>query len=140
MMEESTVTLVSSDSESFVVKRSVAEKFKVLGPMLEDNAETVPLPQVHSKQLSEILEFANKDPPVEISDFVELTTDQDLMALIGAVNYLNYPVLLEGCLKEVVSRVRSMTTKELRTYLGVVNDFTPQEETELALENEWDFE
>jgi S-phase kinase-associated protein 1 len=60
-----------------------------------------------------------------------------LAQLISVTNFLNYKHLLQSCAKYFASLIRGKSVEEMREILGVVNDFTPEEEERIKQENEW---
>ena len=57
--------------------------------------------------------------------------------LISVANYLNYKHLLKSCGKYIASLIRGKSVEEMRQILGIVNDFTEEEEERIKQENEW---
>ena len=63
-----------------------------------------------------------------------------LFELILAANYLNIKPLLDLCCLTVANMIKGKTPEEIRKTFNIVNDFTPEEEEEVRLENQWAFE
>jgi len=153
------VQLTSSDSESFVVDKDVAERSILIKNMLEDVGESdspIPLPNVTSKVLKKVIEWCeyHRNDPVVIQDesdenrkkstdisewdqkFMEV--DQEMLfEIILAANYLDIKPLLDVGCKTVANIIKGKTPEEIRKTFNIVNDFTPEEEAQLRKENEW---
>lgn len=70
------------------------------------------------------------------SEFVNL--DQEILfELILAANYLDIKSLLELSCAKVASSIKSRSIPEIRKYLNIENDFTPEEEAQIMEENKW---
>lgn len=145
------VTLVSSDSQDYTVTEEVAFMSETVKNTLEETGgedTKVPLPNVHSKILSKVLEYCNfhvdaskkntDDKPAKTEEEVK-TWDSDfvkvdqatLFELILAANYLNIKSLLDlGCLT-VANMIKGKTPEEIRKTFNIPNDFTPEEEEEV---------
>lgn len=71
------------------------------------------------------------------SNFIT-TLDRDaLYNLILAANYLDIKPLLDLCCAQIASFIKNKTPEEIRVNLGIVNDFTPEEEAQVRQENSW---
>jgi S-phase kinase-associated protein 1 len=58
--------------------------------------------------------------------------------LISSVIFLDIEDLKMACLKKLATIIdKTNSIEELRTFLGVENDFTPEEEEQIRKENEW---
>jgi len=118
----------------------------------------VPLPNVHSRTLSKVLEYTQKhaaansvaengndddkhDKELEEWDKNFIAVDQAVLyELILAANYLYIKGLLDLCCKTVADIIKGKTPQEIREYFHIENDFTPEEEEEVRRENQWAFE
>ena len=97
--------------------------------------------------MEKVIEFCTHalgNPPPEIekplrsNNFAEVTTpwyaeyvnlDQEILfELILAANFLNIKSLLELCCAKVASSIKGRSIPEIRKYLNIENDFTPEEE------------
>ena len=57
--------------------------------------------------------------------------------MILAANYLDIKSLLELSCAKVASSIKSRSIPEIRKYLNIENDFTPEEEAQIMEENKW---
>ncbi|XP_071691428.1 SKP1-like protein 1B [Rutidosis leptorrhynchoides] len=146
--------LKSSDGETFEVEEAVALQSQTIKHMIEDNcADTIiPIPNVTSKILSMVIQYckihaespkndkkSEDDLKTFDADFVQV--DQDtLFDLILAANYLDIKSLLHLTCQGVADLVKGKTTEEIRKLFNIKNDFTPEEEEEVRLENAWAFD
>ncbi|KAJ9550284.1 hypothetical protein OSB04_014329 [Centaurea solstitialis] len=63
-----------------------------------------------------------------------------LFDLILAANHLNIKSLLDLSSQTLADMVRRKTPEEIRKMFNIKNDFTPEEEDEVRMENAWAFE
>jgi S-phase kinase-associated protein 1 len=155
----STITIISSDGESFKVERQVAERSVLIKNMLSDLGTDeeefeVPVPNVRGSVLQKVLEWAEhhkdtafpddedddsrKSAPVEEWDREFLRVDQEMLyEIILAANYLNMRPLLDAGCKVVAEMIRGKSPEEIRRTFNIVNDFSPEEEAAIKRENEW---
>ena len=68
--------------------------------------------------------------------FLDMERDK-LLELLRAADYMDMRGLLLLCSAKIAHEVRGMSTEEMREYLGVENDFTPEEEAEMKKELSW---
>jgi S-phase kinase-associated protein 1 len=71
------------------------------------------------------------------ADFIERTNNDILFKLTLAANYLDIKPLLDLCCARIASFIKGKTPEEIRTNLGIVVDFTPEEEAQVRAENSW---
>ena len=71
--------------------------------------------------------------------FVDVDMDT-LYDLIMAANYLNISGLLDMMCQTVADMIKGKTPEEIRRKFNIKNDFTPEEEEEVRMENTWAFE
>ncbi|KAL3896989.1 MAG: hypothetical protein SGCHY_003718 [Lobulomycetales sp.] len=158
-----TVTLQSSDGETFKVDQKTADRSVLLKNMLEDvgdSDEPIPLPNVVGKVLAKVVEYCEyhkDDEPALVDDdkdafdnsrnrsddisewdgnFIKVESEE-LFEIILAANYLDIKPLLDlGC-KTVANMIRGKTPEQIREMFNIENDFTPEEEEQIRRENEW---
>lgn len=70
-------------------------------------------------------------------DFMEKLDVAQLVMLLNAANVCDAAYLIDVCCYEMAQRMMGRTPEELRKMLGIVNDFTPEEEEQVRRENEW---
>ncbi|CAN6220498.1 unnamed protein product [Urochloa humidicola] len=128
----------------------------------------IPLPDVNSRTLSMVIEYCNKHTPAsapapapdphpatESSSAEAAAGEEDLkwfdrefvqvdkgtlFSLIMAAHHLRVQGLLDLTCQTVADMIKGQTTEEMRETLGLVNDFTPEEEASSRLEYAfWDF-
>ncbi|KAF8093915.1 hypothetical protein N665_0374s0007 [Sinapis alba] len=63
-----------------------------------------------------------------------------LFDLINAANYLNIKNLFNLTCQTAADMITGKTVDEIRTFLNIENDFTPEEEAEMRAENQWAYE
>eukprot|EP00253_Pinus_taeda_P009152 PITA_09152 len=163
MASESKVTLKSSDDELFDVTEAVAFESQTIKYIIEDTgtANAILLPNVSSKILSKVIEYCKYHVEAHkaeheksrlgiknslksimplcstLSCFVALFSN---VVQMHAANYLNIKNLLDLTFQTVADMIKGKTPEEIRKTFNIKDDFTPQEEEEVRLENEWVFE
>ncbi|XP_043712708.1 SKP1-like protein 1B [Telopea speciosissima] len=154
-MSLKTVTLKSSDGETFDVDKAVALESQTIKHMIEDDCADngIPLPNVTGKILAKVIEYCKKhvetpnpndtnvDEQLKSWDAEFVKVDQaTLFDLILAANYLNIKSLLDLTCQTVADMIKGKTPEEIRKTFNIKNDFTPEEEEEVRRENQWAFE
>ncbi|KAH8269861.1 hypothetical protein KR018_008140, partial [Drosophila ironensis] len=157
------IRLESSDKEIFDTDQEIAKCSETIRTVLEDLGDesdnsVLPLPKVNSMILKKVLLWAthHKDDPqvaeedennesrtddISSWDADFLNVDQGtLFELILAANYLNIQGLLDVTCKTVANMIRGKTPQEIRDTFAIQNDFSPQEEEKVRMENEWYWE
>ncbi|KAK4490633.1 hypothetical protein RD792_001321 [Penstemon davidsonii] len=141
------IVLQSSDKETFELEETVAIQSQTLKHMIEDNCadNTIPLPNVTSKILFKVIEYCKRhaieDDNLKAFDAEFTKMDQStLFHLFLAANYLDIKSLLDLLSQTVADIIKGKSPEEIRTYFGIENDFTPEEEAEIRKENAWAFE
>ena len=144
------VKLVSSDKEPFDVPLSIImeQNLQNIRLIIEDTGmeNPIPLPNVNSKTLAKVLEFAKVAAAGGATEdyvkmfFDELESQEMLFEIILASNYLNYKRLLDASCQRVADMIKGKTPEEIREKFNIVNDFSPTEEEEVKRENQWAFE
>ncbi|OUS44936.1 Skp1 family, dimerization domain-domain-containing protein [Ostreococcus tauri] len=111
----------------------------------------VPLPNVSSKILAKVIEYAKfhvdakkaNEAEAKIKEFNTefVKVDQaTLFEIILAANYLNMKGLLDLTCMTVANMMKGKTPEEIRKTFNIKNDFTPEEEEEVRKENQWAFD
>ncbi|KAK3217629.1 hypothetical protein Dsin_011599 [Dipteronia sinensis] len=115
---------------------------------------TLPMLNVSAEHMSAILDFYRKHlefrkrippPPAEgvkaFNDaFLENKSNEQLKELIMAANFLNTKELLDVLTDATAERIKNKSVEYVRAFLGIENDFTPEEEVKIRAENEWAFD
>ncbi|KAH9261241.1 hypothetical protein BASA81_000945 [Batrachochytrium salamandrivorans] len=152
---------------SIQVAREVACMSTLIKDMLEDDdpesTPEIPLPNVHRRELTVVLEFCHKhcnDPmlkiprPLPSSDLSHVvsewdvefctrnsTTNQDLFDLILAANYLDIPdLLMLGCAK-LTTMIKDKTPEEIKQLFATPDQvYAADDEERIRKENPWIFD
>ncbi|CAN6200872.1 unnamed protein product [Urochloa humidicola] len=164
--EEKTVTLVSSDGARFEVREAAASLSQTVRRMIDGSSVVVPLSNIDARTLSMVIEYCNKhapapapadaDPAAESPsaeaaaageedlkwfDKEFLRVDREtLFSLIKAAHHLKIEGLLDLTCNTVADMIKGMTAEEIGQTFGIQNDFTPEEQEAIRLENPWAFE
>ena len=83
--------------------------------------------------------LAEMQPPLDPWYIQFVSCDQEMLyELILAANFMDIKPLLELCCARLASMIMDAKTPErIREMLGIVNDFTPEEEARVLEENKW---
>jgi len=157
-MEDSNVTILSKEGDSFTITRQQAELSELLKPFIAEGSgdEPVPVPDVSSKVIKYIIQFMENyvaDPMKDIekplkstimkevvqewyAEFVE-GADKDMFELILGANFMDIKPLLELTCAYTASKIKGKSPEEIRKIFDVTNDFTPEEEAQIREENKW---
>ncbi|XP_026429511.1 SKP1-like protein 4 [Papaver somniferum] len=74
-------------------------------------------------------------------EFIDgLESDQVLFDLIFAANYLGIRNLMECTCQVVAGKLREMTPEQVRAYLRIENDYSPEQEAKVRADNAWAFQ
>jgi S-phase kinase-associated protein 1 len=157
------IKIFTSDGVTMHVEKPIALFSKSISNLLDDLGsinEPVPLPNVSSEVYQSIRSFSVlflKNPSsLEISTSIR-TREQDkfeempqwqtkylnelgtemVLQLILASNYLDIKPILDSCCKYIAKMINGKTVVEIRELFNIKNDFTPEEEEQIARENTW---
>ncbi|CAG8641306.1 8822_t:CDS:2 [Ambispora gerdemannii] len=144
------VTLQCSDDKEFKVNIAVASLSSLIKGLIKDlglSNQVIPLHNINERVLEKVLEWCEhhvNDSEEENSDRINewdeyfFKLEQDLMFdVILAANFLEIKPLIDlGC-KTVANMIRGKSCEEIRATFNIINDFTPEEEEQIRLENEW---
>ncbi|KAK3813308.1 MAG: E3 ubiquitin ligase complex SCF subunit sconC, variant [Benniella sp.] len=156
--DDKKVQLQSSDGELFTVSEEVAKRSVLIKNLLDDVGtmeHAIPLHNVNAKVLEKVIEYCKhhcEDPYDEPEDddprkrkhemeewdknFMDVGQEM-IFDLILAANYMDIKPLLDlGC-KTIAGIIRGKDPEEIRQAFGIENDFTPEEQAQIRLENEW---
>ena len=155
---EEKITLITKDGQEFKVSPEIKNMSILLQNMLEDSgddySESIPLGQVPSQYMTPILEYCehykfaktattiqhplqSKDPAEFIQDpwereFIVRFTEEELIDMIQATNYLNIPALFELCCAKVAAEYKGKDFNEIKKKYGLDDvEFTPEDEEEI---------
>jgi len=77
------------------------------------------------------------DIPQWDKDFVNKWDKSTLYEVLQACNFLDLRPLLEICCKTIANMIKGKSVEQVRDILGLVSDYTPEEEEQLKKENAW---
>merc|ERR1711935_119854 len=113
MGSEATITIKTPDNKTYEVSPKVARK-----DTPKDEKEAA----------------ADDEWDVKFSDGLDQGT---LFDVIKAANYLDIQGLLDATCKAVARKIKGKKAEEIRKEFNIENDFTPDEEKAIQLENRW---
>ena len=156
---EKNVILVSQEGEQFTINTNIATMSELVKNMLDDDdteIQEIPLPNVKANALRKVIEFcehnhgdplAQIEKPLKSSDMKEnvsewyakfINLEQEVIfELILAANYMDIKPLLDLSCAKIACMIKGKTPEEIRQTFNIVNDFTPEEESQVREENKW---
>ena len=151
-MDDKKVILKSSDGEEISIGVKSASNSKLLKGILEDYTEesTIPLPEVKSKELKEVIKYLDyiKDHepsviprPLKSSDlkplisewefnFLSSMKNEEVLDLINSANYMDINPLLQLTCARIASEMIDKPVEEVRKDFGIECDMTKEEAAE----------
>ena len=126
----------------------------------DDFSESIPLGQVPSQFMAPIIEYCehykfaktattiqhplqSRDPNEFIEDpwereFICRFSEEELIDMIQATNYLNIPALFELCCAKVAAEYKGKDFNEIKKKYGLDDvEFTPEDEEEILKQYPW---
>ncbi|KAJ2991472.1 hypothetical protein NUW58_g2501 [Xylaria curta] len=164
MADNSMVTLMAADHIEIQATLQAVKQCATLGTMLEvlDEQQTLGLPipvlEVSGEALKKVIEWCEyhrEDMVVETeqpgvaaqiltslpqwdTEFFANIGDKDLLIKIcNASNFLEIPLLLQYSIFVIAQALRGKSTEEMRAFLNIENDLTPEEEQKIREDNAW---
>ena len=154
------VTLISSDGIEIQTTHSAVKKCVTLGTMLEilDSSKTagkpIPVLGADAETLRVVMRWCEQDLPsttgqpddgkiqLWVEEFLtKLALNRDLFfKVIKCANYLEIELLLQSALGMLARTIENMSTEQMREYLNIQNDYTPEEEAEIRRTHAWAYE
>jgi len=153
------LTLVSSDNQSFTVPTAVAEISSLIKDMNDgevNQEETFPMIGVDGATLAKILEFCEhylSDPmpviekPIKSSDFSKLVpawydnfvnVDHTILFKFAeAANFMDVKPMLDLTCAKIASMIKDKSIHQIRDTFGITSEFTPEEEEKMREESKW---
>ncbi|KAH8273066.1 hypothetical protein KR018_009367 [Drosophila ironensis] len=154
------INLESSDGVIYAVDLRIAKGFGIIRTMMQTNKmpedqSSVVLPKVNGAILLKLISWAeyHVDDPEPTDDFEFFVGANDsisawdanflrvdhatLVELIVAANYLKMKSLQKAACKTVANRMKGKSVEEIRKAFNIESDFSPEEEEQMRLENEW---
>ena len=154
--------LVRTNTDVFQVPRKEAELCVLIRTMLECDKDCTEIPvSVDADLFKLVLEFMHRhvdhplhdiDKPLKTGPFqdalhpsdteyatwVQAISFETCQRLIAAVNYLDIPPLFELLSAHFADLImHAKNVQEIRDMFYLENDFTPEEEKQIAEENKW---
>ena len=112
------VKLQSQDNKTYEISRDIAERSKLLKNLLgdtEDETSEIPLPNINSRVLQEIINYWN-DPESDRDTFYADMSKDDLFEVILGVNYLDDKEFLDYLCKKAADRIRGKSVEEIKKF------------------------
>ncbi|KAI0967633.1 s-phase kinase-associated protein 1 [Xylaria arbuscula] len=159
------VTVISSDGFELQASFAAVKQCITLGTMLEllEEEQTagipIPVPGVDGETLTKIIEWCeyhSSDPIPDLkkdaktkastwdipkwdSYFLAGIDDDMLFRITNAANYLEIPLLLHYATRRIGMLLGPMGIEEMREFLNIENDWTPDQEARLREDSVWAF-
>ena len=152
MESEKTITLKSSDNQSFQIGTKAASRSKLINDILKDyqDESDFPLPEVDGKTLKKIIEYLEhykdsepkeipkplKDSKLEnviekwYADYILPIPKEECVSIINAANYMDIPSLLQLACAKIAALMMDLPVEEIQKEFGIENDMTEEEAAE----------
>lgn len=140
------VTLMSSDNKMYEIEENAANLMLTIKAAIEDTNgdDVIPISNVTGNILKLVIDYCKfniSDPSDDDrkkweADYLKID-HETLFQLVIAANFLNCTILLDLTCKNIADQIRGKKTEEIRKHFNIKSDFTPEEEEEIRLENEW---
>ncbi|KAK7380744.1 hypothetical protein VNO78_33261 [Psophocarpus tetragonolobus] len=147
------IMLKTSDQVTFEVEPSIAKQMETVQTFIDADGDNndcsivVPLPNVTSRDLGRIIEYSRQHNHGRTSNlkefderFLARLTHEELKELLLVANYLNMKNLLDFLARSIADLIKNKSVAFVRNFFGCVNDFTPEEESEIRHKHPWAFE
>jgi len=158
-MEESTIKLVLKDQKEVEITKKAAELSELLKTAINDypNETSFPLNEVDEKSGEKIKEFlthCNGTAPAEIekpitsnemksltdewsANFVDQMSNEELVNLTVAANYMGISSLLDLCCAKVASLCKDKSDEEIFKNFNINETFSEEEKKKIIEDNKW---
>ncbi|CAK7356004.1 unnamed protein product [Dovyalis caffra] len=156
MSSSKKIILKTLDGGTIEILDEIALESKTIKHLMEledwpDNV--IPLPNITGRILAKVIEYCNEHIGDEDEkgieklesdgDFVKVDKDT-LFEIVLAANYLNDYLNIKGLLvltcKAVADKIQGMSVGEIRQYLNISFNFSPEEELHIRREEQLAFE
>ncbi|KAL1208513.1 SKP1-like protein 12 [Cardamine amara subsp. amara] len=143
------ITLSCNDGKSFEIDEAVALQSQTIAHLVKDNNNSsifVPVTNVRSNILELVIEYCKKHVDGDSSstdedlkkwdtEFVKFDDESTVLHLINAAKNLDIESLNSlGC-KRAAEIIANKSVEEVRAFFNIENDYTPEEEEEVRIEN-----
>jgi S-phase kinase-associated protein 1 len=138
-----------------VVPDDMCDACMTIKNLIEDlgsqNDEPIPVPNLSSLDVQHLIDYfqwktESTTPEQEVAYFDEKPTQAKIGSIIPSARYLVCDMVCTAATDSVVKTIKGIdggnprnTLHLLREELGVVSDFTPEEEEEILRKNAWAF-
>ncbi|KAL3323709.1 hypothetical protein AABB24_038057 [Solanum stoloniferum] len=146
-MASKKLILKSSDGDEFEIEESVAVQSGTIKNMIDDDYTLIPLPNVNTQTLIEIIEYMKKhgekidsnEEEIEEFDkeFMKDKSYQNMFRLVIAANYLHISDLMNLLCQTIADRIKNKSVNAVRKIFDIINDYTPEEEEKVREEHKW---
>ena len=138
--------VITKDEVELTINAEIIPIIVTIKHMCDDiGTEDAPIPisTIDSNIFKKIIEFCENHIKPESDEkkaweqeYVKM--DENLIAeILVAANYLDIKPLIDITSTEIAKIISRKSVEEIRELFGIVNDFTPEEEEQIKLENEW---
>ncbi|CAO2813791.1 unnamed protein product [Amaranthus hypochondriacus] len=153
---ENAITLICLDGVRYKIEEDVALQLHAIDMYFDGfpvNGRKFTVPNVTGATVGKVIEYCEKhveSPNSNKPEYIQEIKKWDqefvkgldlpiLFDVILAANYLEVKSLLDLTGKAVADLMRGKTPEEIRKTFNLKNDFTPEEEAQVRLENQWAF-
>ncbi|KAL4204066.1 hypothetical protein AMTRI_Chr01g107850 [Amborella trichopoda] len=157
------IFLRRNDGNTFEFTKEAVMQCEPIKNIIEDGCTTsekgIPLPNISNETLSKVIEYLNhhikddkgkgkageeenKKTEWELIEWDEKFFSIDLQTLIDitlAANYLNVKSLFDKTCMTIANHIKDWSAEEVWKAFEIQNDFSPEEEEQVKMENQWAF-
>ncbi len=131
-MNAEMVNVLCNDGVVMTVELDKVQKCGTIKNLMEDlgavDNQEIPI-SVSSETFKRIMDNVNTD-----FSGMSAYTNETLIDIILATNYLECKDILESACKLIADQIKGKTTEEIRTLFDLEDDLTPEEKEEIARE------
>ncbi|CAN0930103.1 SKP1-like protein 4 [Linum grandiflorum] len=134
----------------FELEKSAAEQSKTINKLIKEMGThgAIPLDYVTGSILSKVIKYCRMHTSAIAEADKVRKWDQEfvkvnlmmLFDLILAADYLNIKELLDLTCQKAAHVIFGKTTEEMCKIFNIKNDFTPEEEANIRIENRWAYQ
>ena len=145
-MEANVTVNMAMDGRTFAVPRNAIAMMETLSVAYElnDDHDAIVVPNVSGATMEYVIKYCSyhssestaEDAAKWDLDFANdiIGSSAILVDIIKAADYLNIKSLFDFSCKIMAEQIKARTVPEIRSYLNVVNDFSPEEYVEMKRE------
>ncbi|XP_057454024.1 SKP1-like protein 14 [Lotus japonicus] len=144
------ISFKTADGDFFEVEPSIAKEMQTVQNLFDADADTVsasaiPLPKVSTREFTRIIDYCKNHRAAgkakdSDDEFTKALSNEELMELLLAANYLGMKDLIEFLSQCIADRIANKSVEVVRKLFRFTDSgYTPEEEAKKREENAWTF-